>query len=397
MPDTLVRSIALAGSAVVGLGLAVAGGETALVAIVAALVIVAHLVPVPHPSGRSGSLAPAVVAGAAIVTAGSPLVLFAAIGIATAPSWATVAILRGRRAVDDLFPSTTISAMAFVGVFSAGGIVVHTGAGPGVGVLVVLLAATITWYATAAAVRALLTRGSRGDARRLVLLDALHDWPTFTALVASTALFTLTVGDLGWWSVPLAGLPYAFSHVALHLVQVTRRTYDQTIMALGRIPEAAGHSDRGHAARTADLAVALGDEMRLSPWRLRRIEGAARLHDIGRVVLANPAVSSRGYSRSDVAGWSAAIIGEAAHLADVAEIVVGQGMPYRRHGEHSDSRVPAEARVVAVAARYDSTLTGGANPVEALEVLHRESVYDYDPEVVAALRRVLVERGTVPA
>ena len=397
MRDTPTRALVLAGVAAAGIGFAVASGEPRLVVVTAALLVIAHLVPVPHPSGRAGSLAPAVIAGAAIVTAGSALVLLGAVGLAMAPAWVGVAIQRGRRDLDDLFPSTSICAVVFVAVYAAGSLAVHTGAGPGVGVLVVLAAAGAAWYATAAAVWALLTSASRSGARRLVLLEALHDWPTFTALVASTALFTLTVGELGWWSVPLAGLPYAFSHVALHLVQVTRRTYDQTLVALGRIPEAAGHNDPGHAARTAALAIAVGDEMRLSPWMLRRIEGAAQLHDIGRVVLANPAVSSTGYSRSDVAGWSAAIIGEAPHLAQVAEVVVAQGMPYRRHGEHSGTRVPVEARVVAVAARYDATITSGAKPVEALEVLHRESVYDYDPEVVAALRRVLVDRGVVPA
>lgn len=395
MRDLPIHPVALAASAAIGLGFALADGDVGLVALVALLLVVAHLVPVPHPSGRAGSLAPAVVAGAAVLTAGSPLVLLGSIGLATPPALAVVSLRRGRSAAADLFPSVTIGSSLFVGVYAAGSVVLHTGTGRGVDVLGVLLAATASWWIAAAAVRALLTRTERGGARRLVLLEALHDWPTFTALVASSAVFALTVGELGWWSAPLAGLPYAFSHVALHLVQETRRTYDQTIGALGRIPEAAGHADDGHAARTAELALAIGDEMGLSPWMLRRIEGAAQLHDIGRVVLANPAVTSTGYSRSDVAGWSAAIIGEASHLAEVAEVVVAQGMPYRRHGEHSDRRVPPEARVVAVAARYDAALGGEADPVEAVEVLHRESVYDYDPEVVAALRRVLVERGVV--
>ena len=32
-------------------------------------------------------------------------------------------------------------------------------------------------------------------------------------------------------------------------------------------------------------------------------------------------------------------------------------------------------------------------PGDALEVLHRGVAYDYDPEVLAALRRVLLRRG----
>jgi len=33
------------------------------------------------------------------------------------------------------------------------------------------------------------------------------------------------------------------------------------------------------------------------------------------------------------------------------------------------------------------------DPSDALEVLHRGVAYDYDPEILAALRRVLQRRG----
>jgi hypothetical protein len=32
-------------------------------------------------------------------------------------------------------------------------------------------------------------------------------------------------------------------------------------------------------------------------------------------------------------------------------------------------------------------------PVDALEVLHRGAAYEYDPDVIGALRRVLQRRG----
>lgn len=49
------------------------------------------------------------------------------------------------------------------------------------------------------------------------------------------------------------------------------------------------------------------------------------------------------------------------------------------------------------AARFDSAVSGGSSAVEAVEVLHRGSAYDYDPQIVAALRRVLQRRGVIAA
>jgi HD-GYP domain-containing protein (c-di-GMP phosphodiesterase class II) len=77
----------------------------------------------------------------------------------------------------------------------------------------------------------------------------------------------------------------------------------------------------------------------------------------------------------------------------VAAIVGQSPRPYRRPGEERDPGLPASAQVVKVAAAYDCALGRGLAPVDALEELHRGTAYDYDPEVVAALRRVLVRRG----
>jgi HD-GYP domain-containing protein (c-di-GMP phosphodiesterase class II) len=35
------------------------------------------------------------------------------------------------------------------------------------------------------------------------------------------------------------------------------------------------------------------------------------------------------------------------------------------------------------------------SPLQALEVLHAGAAYDYDPEVVASLRRILESRGVL--
>ena len=162
----------------------------------------------------------------------------------------------------------------------------------------------------------------------------------------------------------------------------------------GRVPEAGGFSLPGHAERSADMAIAIGGELGLSARDTRRVEDATLLADIGRVVLGAPAVAlGGGFTTADLAGWSAAIIAEAPTLQPVAELVAESPRPYRRPGEARDPSLPPAAQVVKVATAYDYSVGGGMEPADALEVLHRGVAYEYDPEILAALRRVLQRRG----
>ncbi len=56
--------------------------------------------------------------------------------------------------------------------------------------------------------------------------------------------------------------------------------------------------------------------------------------------------------------------------------------------------VPVNARIIRVASSYDRLRrTKDMLPLEALEVLHRGTAYDYDPAVVRRLRQVLLREG----
>jgi hypothetical protein len=238
------------------------------------------------------------------------------------------------------------------------------------------------------------TETRRRFAAGLLWRTALGDWPAYVVLVTAGGLYGVTREAMGWWAVLLAALPYAFSHLALTRLATAAATYRQTIRALGRVPEAGGFVLPGHAERTADVAVAIGGEMGMSPRETGRLEQAALLADIGRVVLGGSAVASSGSCTvRDLAQWSAAIVAEAPTLQPVAAIVAESYRPYRRAGEERDPGLPPAAQVVKVATAYDYAVGGGMEPVDALEVLHRGIAYDYDPEIVAALRRVLQRRG----
>ena len=396
MRDRRVRATLLVITPVAGIAALVAWWPGPVAFVVAGAYLLAHVVTIPNSAGRRLSLTTAV-ASATALTTGSPVLVVAPAAAIVPLGWLAVRVRYGRRVTDDMFPAEPTGGLVFAGAFF--GIVQFVGDFHPSHPLVLSAfgVAAVLWFGTAVLVRSAWSQQGRVVNRRLGRLRAVSDWPAYAALFSSSALFAVTIGPMGYWAIPLAGLPYLFSHLSLHRVQDTRRTYEQTIRALGAIPEAGGHVAPGHSNRTGDLAVAVGSEMGLGAAALRRIEYAALLHDIGRVVLANPSVAGGGYSRGDVSRWSAAIISEARYLEPVAAIVASQHQPYRKPGEERDHEVPIGSQILRVAARYDSALDDGTSPIEAVELLHQGVAYDYDPTVVMALRRVLERRGVIAA
>ena len=139
-------------------------------------------------------------------------------------------------------------------------------------------------------------------------------------------------------------------------------------------------------------------ELGMHPHEVAELEYASLVHDIGRITLNEPAILRAGYTDEDIARWGAQIVAEAPHLERVAELVRDQHRPYRRAGQERDPRLPLATKIIKVASAYDQGRHElGLPPVDALEQIHRGSAYDFDPEVAASLRRVLVHRGEVNA
>ncbi len=259
----------------------------------------------------------------------------------------------------------------------------------------VILVAGFAWFVADAFVRILGAVPVGRASIRYVWLAALEDWPVMVALFASAGLFALAEPIIGYWAFPVAAVPYAISHVSFTLLAGTRRTYGQMIRALSRLPEVAGLSPDGHAAGTALLASTMGRGMGMHPEDVTRLEYAALLHDIGRITVEDPAEEP---DHSDLARWGAEIIRQAPYLEVVADHVANHDAPYRRPGEQDDPSIGPAPRIIKVASTFDrSTRIHDMSPVEALEVLHRRTAYDFDPAVVARLREVLRRSGRLSA
>ncbi len=72
-----------------------------------------------------------------------------------------------------------------------------------------------------------------------------------------------------------------------------------------------------------------------------------------------------------------------------------QADPYRRHREAPDHTLPIESRIIKAASAYDDLVgpnaTADAN-ADALERLRLGMAYEYDPQVVETLTKVVARR-----
>jgi hypothetical protein len=261
--------------------------------------------------------------------------------------------------------------------------------------VVPLIAGMVVWILLDAAISIVVLGQPRQHSPKYLALAAFKDINVMVGLMATGALFGIAYPSIGWLALGAAALPYAFAHSAFRRLQATRNTYRQTIRALARIPEVAGLSVDGHADRTTDLALAVAKDLGLTPAQVENLEFAALMHDIGRITLTEPSIVREGYTEDDIARWGAEIIAQAPYLDRVADYVRRLNDPYRKPGEQIDPSVSVLSKIIRVSSGYDHAVRERRlSPLQAMEVLHQGAAYDYDPAIVASLRRVLELRGT---
>lgn len=366
----------------------------AAVAVGATVVLILETVRVPAPSGDHHRLGiAAIVAMPLVVDDWWAIVGSAAIGMF---AWLAIDLLRhrGRTTLDAHVPAQSLGIAAFIAVTWSLDVAAGSFDAGDLEAMAALLAGAFAWFVLRALVRGLLDGVGRDNSLRYEWLLALEDWPVALSMFTAGALFGFGWAAMRWWAFPVALLPYAFGHLAFVRYHGTRVTYGQTIRALAQIPEVAGLAPAGHATRTANLAVAIGRDIGMHPDEVFDLEYGALMHDIGRITLNEPAILKAGYTDDDVARWGAQIIAESPYLTEVGELVRQQHRNYRSPGVVRDEDVPLISRIIKVASAYDEARHEmSLDALDAMERLHRGSAYEFDPDIVAALRRVLNRTG----
>jgi response regulator RpfG family c-di-GMP phosphodiesterase len=193
-------------------------------------------------------------------------------------------------------------------------------------------------------------------------------------------------------------VPLLLTQFAFRRYSSAQRTYRSTVRSMARSTEIAGFSSPGQNARTAALAVAIGNDLGLRPARMEALEYAALLSGVGQLALADPSPGGASLlrtreERQRAAEIGAAVIERSGVLDHVAEIVRHSNDPYR-HGRANNSAIPVESGIVNVALAYEQLVGEGSgqSPAKAMESIGLGIGAEYDPVVVESLRRI-VGRG----
>lgn len=216
-------------------------------------------------------------------------------------------------------------------------------------------------------------------------------------LVCGPAAFALLLG------------PLAVTYLSIKNYTDTLREAREVIESLveaveRREPHMAGHALRV-AAYAADIARALGLEEGL----VARVATAGRLHDLGKISIdetilgkaasltqqETAAVRRHPEIGAEVAAKLSLSRQEAEFIRYHHEWYNGEGYPYGIQGES----IPLGARILAVAEAFDTMLTPRAygepfSQSRALDDLRKGEGTQFDPQVVQALVRVLIKKGT---
>jgi putative nucleotidyltransferase with HDIG domain len=194
----------------------------------------------------------------------------------------------------------------------------------------------------------------------------------------------------------------------IHTLREQDLLYRQLVSVLGGMAEMRDPYTAGHQKRVANLAVAIGAELGLSPKELEGLELAASVHDIGKItvpaeILCKPTRLTRHeYDLiKDHAEAGFQILKDVAFPWPIARIVHehhermdGSGYP---NGLRGDELLP-ESRIVAVADVVESMCVhrpyrSGLGCEAALGEIEANRGRLYDPAVVNACLRIFREQG----
>jgi hypothetical protein len=221
------------------------------------------------------------------------------------------------------------------------------------------------------------------------------------ALVSSGMLMAVGYGGigghgrLGLWGPLLFAIPLFAAWYSFELLGRTRRTFRQTVQALGVAPELGGLVRTGHVERVAKLAIVLGDDLGLPESDIEDLETAAWLHHLGAVCLDEPASGSQP-DATEVARAGAEMLRSSHALTNAGDVVAAEPSLHRSPGETLQQPAALMGQILKVASAYDELTEGEDSHAQwAVDALFTGPAYVYDGRVLAALERVLKHRGVL--
>lgn len=226
--------------------------------------------------------------------------------------------------------------------------------------------------------------------------------PLYLGIVCSAVMVALATTVVGAIAVPVFVVPLVLLVLAIRGQAAIRAAQRQTVHALSRLTDQGGFTAPGHAARVAALSVQVGRELGLSETALRDVEYAGLLHDLGQVSLDRPiphgaTVHTSALDQRRLAATAASLLQRTTELSRLSAVVAHQATPYWRTEQLGE--LPPASRILRAVNAYDDLMQSAeehpARPQTALLRLRLSAGYDYDPQVILALARVLLRGGRI--
>lgn len=184
------------------------------------------------------------------------------------------------------------------------------------------------------------------------------------------------------------------------------RAYDTTLAALMSALDARDRETEGHSSRVSKLAVCLGESIKLSPQQLKALERGSLLHDIGKIGISDTILHKPGpLNEKEWASMrlhpdiGARIVEDIPFLQETLPVIRyhqerwnGSGYPIGLKGRD----IPVLARIFAVVDAFDALTSNRPyrtkiSAKEAVAYLREEAGNLFDPEIVEAFEKVVLE------
>jgi GAF domain-containing protein len=192
------------------------------------------------------------------------------------------------------------------------------------------------------------------------------------------------------------------------LFENAQQTYFDTIRSLAQALEARDAYTRGHSERVTMYSLSVARALEVPDERLKLIEHAGLLHDIGKIGISDTILNKPGALDADDRriieshpSFGDAILGPLKFLDEVQGLVLhhherydGSGYP----GGLAGDQIPLEARIIAVADAFDAMTSDrpyrkALSLDEAITELLSGSGSQFDPAVVEAFVGLLRDGG----
>ncbi len=234
--------------------------------------------------------------------------------------------------------------------------------------------------------------------------------PNYVTLAPLGILIVFVYQEIGILGLILLFLPLLVARQSFSMYMKMREAYLSTIKTLSQTLEAKDQYTSGHSIRVAELAKEMGKNLNLRADKLETIEYIAILHDIGKIgvpeqILNKPAsLNTQEFEKiKDHPVLGQKIIEDVEFLSAYSSVIRhhherydGRGYPDGLKGEE----IPMEARIIAVADTFDAMTTKRSyreaiDKIATLREIELQKSKQFDPQVVEALKKVLLAREAI--